>query len=71
MSAHLLLRCGCVIDFRENAEMLCPAHGKQAVARTVGMPKPRIRGLASGPLVETCDLPAWTGRIVGSEAKES
>ena len=72
MKGQLLLRCGCTIAFRENEQIVCGVHGPQGVARVIGMPKPRIRGVASGPLVETCDLPAWTGRFAGSEpVKES
>lgn len=68
MKARLLLHCDCEIAFREDAEILCPTHGKQRVVRTIGMPKPRIRGTATGPLVKTEDLSAWTGRLVGSES---
>lgn len=66
----LALRCGCVVDFTES-DPLCPVHGRQGVARVIGVPPPRIRGVATGPHVQTTDLPAFSGRIVGSEAKES
>jgi hypothetical protein len=65
----LLLRCGCEIAFRDGETPLCPAHGNQAVVRVLRMPKPRIRGCASGPLVQTVDLGAFTGRLVGGEEK--
>jgi hypothetical protein len=67
---QLELRCGDVIPYTDG-EPICPVHGRQVVARTIGMRPPRIRGVATGPHVDTCDLPAWTGRIVGSEPKES
>jgi hypothetical protein len=63
----LLLRCGCEVAFRENAVPLCPRHGTQAIARTLRMPAPRIRGTATGPHVTPMDLPAWTGRLAGNE----
>jgi hypothetical protein len=63
----LLLRCGCEVAYQENATPLCPRHGPQGVARTLRMPPPRIRGVASGPHVETVDIGAWTGRLAGSE----
>ena len=68
---ELLLRCGCRVPFQESADVLCPRHGPQGVARALGVPPPRIRGVASGPHVQMMDLPAFTGRIAGSEpAKE-
>lgn len=67
---QLELRCGCVVAFTESAP-ICPAHGPQGVARTVGVPPPRIKGVAMGPHVTTCDLAPFSGRIVGSEPKES
>lgn len=63
----LLLRCGCEVRFRDGETPLCPQHGRQAIARTLRMPAPRIRGTASGPHVQTQDLPAFSGRIAGSE----
>jgi hypothetical protein len=63
----LLLRCGCEVAFRENETPMCPRHGNQAVVRVLRMPKPRIRGTATGPCVSTEDLGAFTGRIVGSD----
>ncbi len=70
MSAGLILRCGCEVKYEEGADILCPVHGPQGVARTVRMPKPRITGVATGPLVKTTDVPAWTGRLTGGgEAK--
>lgn len=63
----LLLRCGCEIRFRDGETPLCPTHGRQAIARTLRMPAPRIRGSASGPHVQTMDLGVFTGRIAGSE----
>ncbi len=71
MGARLLLRCGCVVAFRDGQTPICPVHGAQRVARALDMPKPRIRGCATGPCVETVDLPAFTGRLVGSEGKAS
>lgn len=62
-SPLLLLRCGCQIAFREGESPRCPQHGVQVVCRVLGMPPPRIRGVASGPLVVTEDLPAFTGRL--------
>lgn len=59
----LLLRCGCEIRFSDGDAVVCPTHGPQIVARTVRMPPPRIRGVATGPHVQTQDLPAWTGRF--------
>ena len=69
MTPTLLLHCGCAIHFKDGGEPLCPAHGVQRVVRVLGMPPPRIRGMAKGPHVETVDLPAWTGRLVGSETQ--
>ncbi len=63
MSARLLLRCGCEVPFREGAEPLCPVHAERRVVRVLGMPKPRIRGTATGPLVDTVALEPFTGRI--------
>lgn len=67
---RLLLRCGCEVAFDHKASdaPLCPTHGQQSVVRVVGMPKPRIRGTAIGPLVTTVDLPAWTGPLTGSDS---
>lgn len=64
---ELLLRCGCVIPYDE-AEPRCPQHGRVGVARVLNVPPPKIRGVATGPHVRTCDLPAFTGRIVGTQA---
>lgn len=61
----LLLRCGCEVPFDDGKTPTCPRHGIQAVARTMRMPKPNIRGVAMGPLVTTMDLPAFVGRLVG------
>lgn len=69
MAMRLLLRCGCEIAYREN-DHLCPAHGKQQIVRALGVPPPRIVGVATGPHVIPRDLPPWRGQIVGSE-KES
>lgn len=65
---RMSLRCGCEISYREAAQV-CPEHGKQAVVRVLGVPPPRIRGVAKGPHVETCDLPPHRGVIIGSEAE--
>jgi hypothetical protein len=65
----LLLRCGCEVRFRDGELPLCPAHGQQVIVRVLRMPPPRIRGTATGPHVQTADLGAWTGRLVGSEQK--
>jgi hypothetical protein len=62
----LILACGCEIAFREETPV-CGFHGPQRVVRTVRMPPPKIRGVASGPHVSTEDLPAWTARITGTE----
>lgn len=66
----LLLVCGCVIPFEENGRPICPSHGNQAVARVIDIPAPRIRGVATGPHVQTMDLPAYAGRFAGSGVKE-
>lgn len=60
--ASLMLRCGCTLAFDETAKAgpVCPTHGPQGVVRVVGMPKPRIRGTATGPLVEQVDLGSFT-----------
>jgi hypothetical protein len=71
MSAQLRLRCGCVVPFDDGGQTICPRHGLQSVSRTIGMRKPTVRGVASGPLVQTMDLPAWTGRIAGSETTDA
>lgn len=68
---QLELRCGHVIDWHEGMTPLCPVHGEQGVARTIGAPAPKFRGVCSGPHATSVDLPAFTGRIIGSEAKES
>ena len=67
MKPALLLRCGCEIAFEDGRAPICPVHGLQPVARVLRMPPPRIRGVASGPHVQTEDLPAFSGRIVGTE----
>lgn len=73
----LLLRCGCEVPFDSKATFaadyapICPTHGNQVVQRVLRMPKPRIRGVASGPCVQTEDLPAFVGRIVGSEGAKT
>lgn len=63
----LLLRCGCTIRFIDGKAPICPEHGNQPVARVLAMPKPTFRGTAKGPLVQTMDLPAHVGRLVGSD----
>lgn len=63
----LILRCGCEVRWEEDALPLCPTHGQQAVASTRHMPKPRFRGVATGPHVQTMDLPAFGGVISGGE----
>lgn len=69
---RLELKCGDVIDWTEGATVRCPVHGAQPVARVIGAPPPRIRGVASGPHVETCDLGPSSTRLVGSATvKES
>lgn len=65
---RLLLRCGCTVLFKDGAKPICPVHGVQVIARVLGMPAPRIRGVAKGPHVTTMDLPAFSGRITGTEA---
>jgi hypothetical protein len=68
--ARLLLRCGCDVAFDKtnDAAPVCPTHGNQAVVRVIGMPKPKIRGTATGPLVETIDLPAWSAPFAPKES---
>ena len=68
MTPGLLLRCGCVVAYVEGETPVCDEHGRRGVARAVNMPKPRIRGMASGPLVRTMDLEPFVGRIAGSAA---
>jgi hypothetical protein len=64
----LLLRCGCTVPFDvKGSAPVCAAHGNQPVVRVLGMPKPRIRGMASGPCVQTVDLPPFVGRLAGNE----
>lgn len=63
----LLLRCGCEVPFKEKELPICKTHGKQVIVRVLRMPPPRIRGVARGPHVQTQDLPAWTGRLTGSD----
>ena len=67
MSAAVLLACGCERAFNGTDVPICPAHGPQRITRTVRMPAPRIRGVATGPHVIPEDLAPWVGRIVGSE----
>ena len=59
----LILHCGCEVEFRDGETPLCPAHGNQRVIRVVRMPKPTIRGVASGPCVQTMDLGEHKARI--------
>lgn len=65
----LLMRCGCVRAFDHSAvppkEFICATHGPTGVSRVVGVPPPRIRGVAKGPHVETCDLAAHVGVLDG------
>lgn len=65
----LLLRCGCELPYDEDTPPVCPTHGSTGVARTVRMPAPRFRGVATGPHVQPMDLPAWTGRLIGQETE--
>lgn len=65
MKPGLILRCGCEVPFVEGQAVSCETHGQQGVARTVRMPKPRIRGAASGPIVQSMDMAAFSGRLVG------
>ncbi len=67
MTPSLELACGCVVPFHEGETARCLTHGTDRVVRTHRMPAPRIRGVASGPHVETVDLGAFTGRIAGTE----
>lgn len=66
--SELLLRCGCTVRFDPKGDYItapiCGEHGVTAIVRTVGMPAPRIRGIASGPHVQTTDVPVHTGRLV-------
>lgn len=63
VTPRLLLRCGCVIQFRDGDAPICAEHGNQVIVRVLGMPKPRIRGVATGPLVRTEDLGPSTRRL--------
>lgn len=65
--ARLLLRCGHTIDFRDGKSPVCPTHGNQVIVRVLGMRRPTFRGHCTGPLAKREDLPAFTGRIVGTE----
>jgi hypothetical protein len=67
---QLQLRCGDIIEWRDGTAPICPVHGEQGVARTIGVPPPRIRGVATGPHVTTVDLGAFSGRLAGSAPKE-
>jgi hypothetical protein len=60
---ELLLACGCRIVFEDDKAPICRLHGNQPVRRVVNMPKPTIRGVATGPLVRTEDLPAYSGPL--------
>lgn len=64
---ELLLKCGCRITFEDDQAPVCPVHGNQPIARVLNIPKPRIRGVASGPLVKTEDLAPSRTRLAGSE----
>jgi hypothetical protein len=66
----LLLACGCEVRFIDGQAPSCPTHGNQAVRRVFGMPKPRFRGMAKGPLVEMQDLAPFVGRLVTTDQKE-
>ena len=66
----LELRCGDVIQWTEGMEPICPVHGPQGVARTIGAPAPRFRGTATGPHCQTVDLAPFTGRIAGSDPRK-
>ena len=61
---RLLLACGCVVRFTDGETPLC-GHGPQRVVRTLGMPKPRISGSATGPLVRTQEVAAYTTVLPG------
>lgn len=67
--ASLILACGCHVRFVDGDTPSCPDHGQQRVVRTVRMPKPTIRGAATGPLVQTMDLGAYIGKKIEIEAK--
>lgn len=62
----VLLACGCEQAYRDEPRP-CVRHGRQRVVRVLGVPPPRIRGVATGPHVTPEDLAPWTGRIAGSE----
>lgn len=66
--ADLLLACGCKVRFVDGEPPSCGSHGPQRVVRTLNMPRPRFRGVATGPHVQTMDLPASRARIVESES---
>lgn len=69
MEPRLILACGCDVPYRDGETPVC-GHGPQRVVRTVHMPKPRIRGVATGPCVQTMDLAPSVSRFAGSEAQE-
>lgn len=68
MAMRLELRCGCVIAFREDADIVCGTHGRQRVARTLGAPKPRFRGVCTGPYATPEDLSPSIRPLVGKDA---
>jgi predicted ABC-type sugar transport system permease subunit len=65
MTPQLILRCGCSVPFdaAKTSAPICEMHGHQAVVRVLGLQKPRIRGVARGPLVECVDLPPFIGAL--------
>jgi hypothetical protein len=67
----LLLRCGCEISFVEGESPVCPTHGNRSVVRVLRMPKPRFRGVASGPCVRSEDLAPFVGRIPGMDGAKT
>ena len=60
---RLLLACGDAVLFEDGETPTCPTHGTQRVVRVLGMPAPRIRGVATGPHVQTEDLSPWLGKV--------
>lgn len=72
MAPALWLRCGCEVPFDATSDSapVCPVHGNQSVRRVLRMPKPRIRGVASGPVVQTVALPPLTAPLTPSLPRE-
>lgn len=59
----LVLKCGCEVLFVDGEMPQCAEHGVQSVSRVVRMPRPRFKGVATGPCVTTTDLPPYVGPL--------